>query len=205
MSIQKLFQHFDAKTKLWIRVNEVKAQINELGCEDEIEFHFVDIEEAKVRGFLVRTGEKSLLPYADPLLSDLKSDIYIAQSLPERWRRVVAVKELLHIIDMEQFTAQSREAVNDLLKNMALPSEVREYRASYLNDRLRLISAISILVPRHCREVLRALYQSNQVTVTEIALMAKIPNRFVPFLMSEEFEETFNQVHELDNYERPSD
>lgn len=193
MSIQKIFDHFDTKTKLWISVNEVKRQIIEQGCSDEITFHFVSIDEARVRGFLMRTGTAGVV-YGD---SDFFSDIYIAESLDEDWRRVVAVKELLHIIDTDEFTAQSHEAVDSLLENMALPSEVREYKASYLNDRIRLISAISILVPRQCRITLRELVASGSVTFSEIALVTRIPERFIPFLMGDEFEAHFNGVHQI--------
>ena len=94
MTIKAIFHHFDQKDRLWISVNEVKRQIMERGCPDHIEFHFVDIEEAKVRGFLVRTGSSGG-PYQNHLDNDFRSDIYIAKTLDEEWRRVVAVKELL--------------------------------------------------------------------------------------------------------------
>ena len=192
MSIKALFDHFDNKTSLYIDVNEVKSKIIECGYESEIYFHFVDINEARVRGYLQRTGTAGGV-YAE---STFRSDIYIAKTLDQAWRRVVAVKELLHIIDTEEFSAASHETVDALLENMAVPSEVREYRASYLNDRIRLMSAIAILVPAKCRELLRQCVTRGSLTNTEIQLFTKVPSRFVPYILKEEFEEDFATIHE---------
>ena len=168
-----------------------KRKIIEAGFEDEIYFHFVDINENRVRGFLQRVGTSSGV-YAG---STFRSDIYIAKSLGEAWRRVVAVKELLHIIDTEEFTASSHNAVDSLLKNMAVPLEVREYGASYFNDRIRLISAIAILVPFKCRKRLRECIAEGILTIAEVQLLTKIPSRFVPYILREEFEKDFASIH----------
>ena len=192
MTIKALFDHFDSKTSLWISVREVKRKIVESGCSDDIFFHFVDIKEARVRGYLHRKGTAGGV-YGE---STFRSDIYIARSLDEPWRRVVAVKELLHIIDTEEYTAASHETVEALLENMAIPSEVREYRASYLNDRIRIISAIAILVPAGCRTLLREHRAAGILTDSEIQLLAKIPSRFVPYVLREEFEKDFATIHE---------
>ena len=191
MSIKTLFDHFDNKTSLYIDVNEVKRKIIECGFESEIYFHFVNINEARVRGYLRRTGMAGG-PYTE---SSFRSDIYIARTLDQAWRRVVAVKELLHIIDTEEYTAASHETVDALLENMALPSEVRKYQASYLNDRIRLISAIAILVPVKCRAMLRECKARGIYTNAEIQLLTKIPSRFVPYILEEEFEEDFAAIH----------
>ena len=194
MIIRDIFEHFDKQNSLYISVNEVKRQIAERGVSDEILFHFVNIDEARLRGFLHRAGTPGGVYGTNPTF---RSDIYIARSLDRPWRRVAAVKELLHIVDVEDFTVSSHEAVDDLLSSMALPPEIREWNRPYTNDRVRLISAIAILVPRRCREILRNLVQRDIIPESLVAPLAVIPERFVSLILREEFEVDLETVHEV--------
>lgn len=194
MSLKKLFEIFDTYEILWIDINDIRDQIIDFGIQDEINFNFVKMDEAIVRGFLHRYTLPNGV-YTDP---KLVSDIYIAESLDENWQRVVAAKELLHILDNKETTAQSVEAVDALLDNLSLPPEVRQYTKSSLNDRARLISAIAILVPKECRTIIRRLYRDKKLNPNEISRFAKIPHRFTSMLINEEFEDTLAMIHEID-------
>jgi hypothetical protein len=195
MSLKKLFEIFDTYESLWIDINDIRDQIIDFGIQDEINFNFVRIDDQIVRGFLHRYTIPNGV-YEEP---KFVSDIYIAETLDENWQRVVAAKELLHILDTPNTTAQSISAVDALLDNLSLPPEVREYTNSSLNDRARLISAVAILVPKECRTIIRRLHSEKKLNLSDISQFAKIPHRFTNMIISEEFEDSMRLIHQVDD------
>jgi hypothetical protein len=186
MSLKQLFEIYDCYETLCIEINDIRDQILEFGVQDEINFHFVQMDEEIVRGFLHRYTVRDKV-YGEPKHI---SDIYIAESLDEDWKRVVAAKELLHILDTEKTSAQSVAAVDALLENLSLPPEVRGDSYSSVNDHVMLISAIAILVPKECRKIIRRLHSDNGLDLNTIAQFANIPHRFTNMLLSENFDAT---------------
>ncbi|KZY95083.1 MAG: hypothetical protein CL950_13330 [Erythrobacter sp.] len=195
MLIAALIQHFDAYTELHVDVNNVRDKLVELGVEDEITFHFPKMEPGRIRGLLDRWERPSGVYSADPTLV---ADIIIAADMGEEteyWQRLVAVKELLHLADCADLSAESAEAVNVLFRNFALPPELRYGKKplttntnSYLNDETRFYLALAVLVPLGCRVPLRQLYKAERLRAAEIADLAKIPERFIPEVMGDHFD-----------------
>jgi hypothetical protein len=182
--LTKLLDHFDSYESLHIEVNSVRDQLIDLGVQDEIRFHFVDIKSEILRGLIYRYS-KHRVPYGDPILC---SEICIAKSLPNEWRRLVAVKELLHITDTPNEAADSEQEVDKLIERMSLPFEVMEETRVSTNDKLHLLPALSILVPKACREILREQFARNHITRADIANMAQIPERYVRIVIDDWFE-----------------
>lgn len=184
MHLNDLLDHFDNYTRLHISVNFVRDQLIDMGVQDEIRFHFVSIDHDILRGLLFRYNRHAVV-YGDPIRC---SEVCIAESLPVEWRRVVAVKELLHITDTPEETAESEIAVDKLIERMALPMEVREETRSSLNDRTHIIPALAILVPKQCRMLLREMHKEGKITPLAVAHMAKIPERYGDLILSEDFD-----------------
>jgi hypothetical protein len=184
MLLRKLLDHFDHYTKLHVEVNTVLEHLVDLGIQDEIRFHLVDIDESILRGLLFRYSKHDV-PYGDPILC---SEICIAKSLTYEWRRVVAVKELLHITDTEAETAESEKAVDKLVEHLAMPTDVREATRSSFNDRTHIIPALAVLVPKECRGILQNMLISQKITLAEAAKMARIPERYIELVLSDEFD-----------------
>jgi len=193
MLIANLIRYFDERTQLHIDVNDVRDKLVELGVEDEITFHFPDMDPGKIRGMLDR-WERPNGVYADPVSV---ADIIIASDMgdeDECWKRLVAVKELLHLADCINVSAESEDAVNILFHNFSLPPELRysqphgaKNTKSYLNDNTRFYLALAVLVPKGCRDILRPFY-GHQLKDTTIADFARIPERYVSEIMSENFD-----------------
>lgn len=194
MLVKQLLGHFDKYESLHIDVNDLRDQLIERGIQDEIKFHFVNMETSKIRGILHRYT-RSPRPYAEPVLC---SDIIISEDMGdenEAWQRLVAVKELLHISDCERLSAESQEAVDHIFEKFALPPELRlptdkkgAVKSSYLNDEVTIYFALAVLVPKRFREKFRPLYGSK-LSDREIAEIAKIPSRYVPHIMQHRFED----------------
>lgn len=184
MHLSRLLDHFDTYTRLHISVNTIRDQLIDLGIQDEIRFHFVDINAEALRGLLFRYT-KHAAPYSEPVRC---SEVCIAETLPLEWRRLVAVKELLHITDTEEETAQSEAAVDRLIENLSLPMDIQHETRSSLNDRTHIIPALAVLVPKECRRILRRLHAEEIIRPTDVANIARIPDRYAETVISEEFE-----------------
>lgn len=190
MLVKKLLHHFDQRTTLRVDVNEVHEQLLNLGVEDTIKFHFTSMDAGMIRGMLDR-WEGLAPPYGDPAVH---SDIIIASDMGKEddyWKRLVAVKELLHVADCSELSAESEAAVNVLFANFALPPELRAANGtqtrSYANDQMRFYLAMAVLVPKKCRENLRPLYP-HTLNDANIAEIAEIPERYIPVIMGTHFE-----------------
>jgi hypothetical protein len=194
--VTKLLDHFDSYTRMHIDVNDVRDQLVDMGVQDEIRFHFVKMDARKIRGIIYRYSRRAAA-YGNPIFC---SEIVISSDMgdeDEYWKRLVAVKELLHVADCTKISAESEDSVNIIFKNFSLPPELRndlhngaKITASYLNDRIRIYLALAILIPEGCRGPLRELYTAGQLSVREIADIAKIPERYVPVVMDAGFEKS---------------
>lgn len=196
MHLNSLLDHFDSYTRLHIGVNIIRDQLVDLGIQDEIRFHFVDIDAGALRGLLFRHTRHST-PYGEPLRC---SDVCIATSLSPEWKRLVAVKELLHITDTAEETAQSEAAVDRLIENLSLPMDIQQETRSSLNDRTHIIPALAVLVPKECRKILRSLRQQERITATDVATIARIPDRYAEFVISDEFDNLVESIRGINGH-----
>lgn len=209
MLIAKLIKHFDERTELHIDVDDVRDKLKELGVEDEITFHFPEMDAGKIRGMLDR-WERPNGVYAETVTV---ADIIIASDMgseDDYWKRLVAVKELLHLADCADLSAESEEAVNALFHNFALPPELRyspsdgaKNTKSYLNDSTRFYLALAVLVPKQCRDALRPFYPEKLKDST-IADFARIPERYVSEIMNETFDQVIKTFLEWEAQEQPA-
>lgn len=198
MFVQRLLDHFDTYELLHIDVNDVRDQLVEMGVQDEIGFHFVKMDHGRIRGILYRYTKHGA-PYSAPIFC---SEVIIANDMgdeDEAWKRLVAVKELLHIADCVNLTAQSEEAVRILFQKFALPPELRYQQhsglpnsKSFMNDQIRIYLALAILIPEGCRAPLRALYAADKLSAREIAEIALVPVRYIDVVMDPAFEISIN-------------
>jgi len=199
MLLDRLLDHFDRVSRLHIDVNDVRDQLIAMGVQDEINFHFVKMDASKIRGLLYRY-ERHDAPYGLP---KFVSEILIPQDMGEEaeaWQRLVAVKEMLHITDSDELCAMSEQAVDNLFDQFSLPPELRNgldsggVGKSFLNDRVRIYAALAVLLPAICRDKLRPLYESGRLTSREIAEIAKLPVRYIPVVMEENFSDFIGTI-----------
>lgn len=184
--------HFDSYENLHVEINDIRDQIIAIGIQDEIRFHYVDIDPKILRGLLYRYT-KHHRSYGDPILC---SEICISQHMDHDWQRLVAAKELIHITDTPDKSAQSEQAVEKLIERLSYPLEITLETESSKSDEFALIPALAVLVPKDCRILLRKLHSANTITNVDIAKMAQIPSRYVDVILEEWFDEFVDKVVE---------
>ena len=209
MLVSRLLDAFDKYTTLPIDVNDVRDKLVAMGVQDHIRFHFVKMDKDKIRGLLFRYSVHRK-PYD---VTMLWSDIVIASKMGEEaeaWKRLVAVKELLHITDCDKLSASTPEVVDYIFDQFAVPPELRNgsmekgEAAAFLNDRVRIYFALAVLMPTLFREKLRPLWRAKQLTSREIAEIAKVPVRYVPFVMEEHFDDMIGTFLHWEQTEQPA-
>jgi hypothetical protein len=196
MTIQKIFEYFDEKIELPVDVSEVEQQLLKHADAHTVVYHFVELNKDKLRAFV------HISQLEDEADAKKTANVYLCENL-EEWERLAAVKELLHIIDLGEYTAESRQAVSSLFTAMALhkvtdvfvhPSE--NDANSVANDKRRIFSAINILVPKRCRELLRTACIDGKLNEDTAAELAGVPITFMKYILDPGFEKTIKDVHE---------
>ena len=185
--IREILQHFNDTDSLPVFVDDVREHLVKIGHDDEITFHLVDMNPDIVRGVLYSYHRADGL-YSPPVTC---AEICIAKDQPPHWMRLVAIKEMLHTVDCEAMTASEEDTVLSLLEALALPAEIRpeNQRKSYVNDKTRIYLALAVMLPKPFREKFRALTVENVLTHLDIARISGIPARFIPAILSYDFEE----------------
>lgn len=194
MQLKRLLDHFDTYERLHIEVDDVRDQLIETGVQDEILFHFVDIDASILRGLIYRYTKRDSVYGVDPKLC---SQICIAESLPYEWRRLVAVKELIHITDTPQETAESEQAVEKLIERLSYPLDIALETNSSKNDKMNILPALAVLVPLECRKLVRTMHKANVATNLDIAKMAQIPPRYIDVILEDWFDDLIEGIKNL--------
>lgn len=185
--ISAILDHFDEFDALPIRVEDVRAHLTKIGPDDEITFHFVDMDADLIRG-VAHSYVRHNGVYGDPINC---TEVCIAKEQPQHWRRIVAIKEMLHVIDGEAMTANKQETVEFLFEALALPPEVRpeNHKKSYVNDKTRIYLALAVMVPKPFRDLFRTLVEQKALTNIDIARVTGVPARFIPLVLLDKFEQ----------------
>ncbi|MFC5373221.1 hypothetical protein ACFPIF_11685 [Brevundimonas faecalis] len=194
MSAYKLVQKFEDRADFPVRLDEVRDAVVQLGGSDVIQFKSVDIDKDTLKGICYRYR-----PIAQPYAREEEwVDIIYAESLSEEWRRIVVTKELIHVLDKDGHRITTDHQLDDLVRRMARRPELRDgFSAAETSDRVGLFQALGILFPFEARRLIKPKYDLGHISDEMIAHRAAIPLSFVPFVMSDEWADTYDFLMKL--------
>lgn len=183
-----VFQHFSCHTVLPIKINDVRDHVLEAGVVDVIAFSEVSIDAGIIGGICRVYTEK-------PAYSSERTvaQIYFAGGLQLPERRMIVCKELLHLLDGHEETAQTREEVDRLIEEIVLPLDVRGSLPS-VSDHLGILRALTILLPRDSLDILRPKVAGGQLSAEDIAKIALIPESYVRVALSPAWERVVESI-----------
>jgi hypothetical protein len=180
-----IFRHFAGRTRLPVKIDEIADWIKTAGFANEILYHPMDMSPAVVSG-LVR-----VIKYRPPYAIDdvVRADIPFSTQLPEPNQRVVGAKELIHILDKDEYVAASYEAVGTLISEIVIPVElsadIPRVTGMGLWDHSGILTALAVLLPPAAREVLIELRQKGHIGNKEAAALANLPEEYMNFLLGD--------------------
>jgi hypothetical protein len=184
-TIHDLIDFFSSFTVLPIDPDDVADQIKSYGIKDEIEFVWVSLDVLIIRGALHHHISRPGL-YADPVVC---ADIYIDKDQPSDWRRLVAIKELLHLFDHSKnqtATAFDCEKLIDGLASIRSAKSFLDVKALQAwADYLMLYYAISVAFPEAVRELFYDDYKAGHISVADVRHRIDLPEEVIRLVMSD--------------------
>ncbi|MEQ1887163.1 MAG: hypothetical protein ABL967_19025 [Bryobacteraceae bacterium] len=187
--IKQLIAHFSDFTKLPVNISTVVEAIRESGVTDEINFFAPEIDGGIVRGFFHR---RRILgkPYGDDV--DI-TDIYYSNGSKAHWINLVCCKELMHLFDETPVLASTKEKVSTLITDIVVPSDI-SCSAPGISDHVTIFWALALLFPWDARELLIEPLKAGKLNTLDIAKMARLPHRYIGFLMSDNWARLYNTI-----------
>ncbi len=174
-------------------MNDVLSALKAGGCEDDIEFIGVDFDteilQGKIKVFHKRNGV-----YGAEVTRCV--NIYYHRGHDPNWQRLIACKELLHVLDPASAHTNTVKDIELLAEKIGLPPEMQDPAGDGLDanvDRLAEWRAAALLLPLAARELLMPAFKEGKISLAQIAILADIPRKYVAFVMTD----TWPTVHEL--------
>lgn len=179
MTIMAIADFFCAHPTLPIPVDSVLEWIRANTDHKMIELHAVRRDHKAFRGgfrrkTIIRPGA---LPYQEDF--DILTQIFYGEDLDDDWKRLVIVKEALHVFDGPNECVTTPEALRQLIPGII----TRELQGApflpALNDRYGALRAMAVLMPETVRPRLAAAVEEGSRTVEEVAVYTRLPETYV--------------------------
>lgn len=178
MTLVALADSFCNEDSLPILVNDVLSWIRDNTDHKIIELHSVKRAHRAFRGAFKRTAITIGGVYSAE--TEIHVQILYGEDLPPEWKRLVIVKEALHIFDPQDSRVDTPEDLRRLIPAIISP-ELKQTPTFMpaLNDQLGTFKAMSILLPRVARGKLAAAVADGSRTVEEVASYVRLPEPYV--------------------------
>ena len=170
-----IYEFFAAYTRLPVRLRDVRDFILERGIVSRIERYKVDIDTSILQGGMNLYHEIAP-PYVQP---PLIARIAYPKDASVGVRRLVQVKEMLHILDPVEARSQDRESVSRFISDLLIKEAGLIAGLPALYDHAGIINALRILMPSGVLDEIRTPYESGLISIEQIAEEAKIPPVYV--------------------------
>jgi hypothetical protein len=197
MSVRNLIEYYANDTCLHVPVRKIRDHmIQRLGIKDRILFVGVEIDVNVLRAFIHAYKEKEIKGSA--LRPMACADIHYDRRQPIEWQRLVCCKELLHLMDPADYKIKTPEHVKKQIERIALPPGMETIRTDGMRvwgDRLADLQAIALLFPMAARQVL--MEKVDQIGPENIARIAKLPEKYVRWVMSPQWDEMYPTILQL--------
>ena len=177
MTFRALADSFSDADEFPIRVDDVLGWIRDHTDHKEITLHGVQRGSRAYRGAFRRKAIPQGPPYSHDF--EIFTDILYGLDLDEPWKRLVIVKEALHVFDGGDFRVDNPEKLKKLVPSV-ISSDLRG--ASFLpgiNDRFGALRAMAVLLPTEARRKFAILIEDGSRTVEEIAQFVRLPEFYV--------------------------
>ncbi|MDF3154769.1 hypothetical protein P3C58_22575 [Mesorhizobium sp. XAP10] len=177
MTFRALADSFSKVENLPIRVDDVLLWIREKTDHCDITLHGVQRGHKAYRGAFRRKAVPAGQPYSGEF--DIITQILYGEDLDEDWKRLVIVKEALHVFDVQGARVDHPDKLRKLIPAI-ISSELRG--APFLpaiNDSFGPLKAMAVLLPASARHKLAAAIEAGTRSAEEVAQFVKLPEYYV--------------------------
>ena len=175
MSYPALVKAFANLDQLPIPVDMVLHWIRTHTDHRDIRLYPVARHKKAFRGAFRRLGISKGPMYSHDY--DIVCQVLYGEDLPAEWKRLVIVKEVLHIFDDHH--VNTPEAVRKLIPAVITPELKTPPFGPAIDDYLGAYRAMAVLLPRAARRRLKAAVDGGTRTSTEVADYVQLPDYYV--------------------------
>ncbi len=180
MTYKALVDYFCDEKDLPVHVNQVLGWIRENTDHKNITLHGVDRDKKSFRGGFRRRAVNIGRPYSQD--SDdivIYTDVLYGSDLPDEWKRLVIVKEVIHVFDGPGVRVDSPEKLNKLIPDIIAKQLGTPVFEPALNDRLGAFRAMAVLLPPPLRDRMKEAVASDSRSISEVASFCQLPEAYV--------------------------
>jgi hypothetical protein len=176
MTFRALVEHFARVEELPIRVSDVLDWIRANTDHKDFTLHAVERQHRAFRGAFRRMAVPNGKLYSHEV--DIITQVLYGQDLDDDWKRLVIVKEALHVFEPPGSQTNTPEGVRKLIAQVISP-DLRSTFMAALDDHLGAYRAMAVLLPRKARTKLKAAVASGTRTTSEVARYVRLPDFYV--------------------------
>lgn len=184
-----IYEYFACFTKLPVRLDDIIEQALEYGVVDEFQFIPVDIDPEKLLGMLREFEQTD----ADGNKRKIAQIFWSINFDDEPNLRLICCKEILHVFDNDKDTARTAAAVGSLIDQIMVPPS-SGITASAMSDKIGMLNALKILLPRDALEILKPKVESGGISVEDVARLADIPEPYARLALSDIWQEIVDRI-----------
>lgn len=191
MSAGKLIKLFATRTEVPIDIDgDVIPAVQSLGFSGELYWFYAEMDSSVLRGSLVQWE----YPASEngPMIQ--VAEITVADDQTEDWRRMIACKEMIHLLDKPGERVNTTEDFDRLIERLSLPADMQDFKQDglqVLTDRMAVTEALAVLFPLAARNELYKPFKDGKLALADIARIVNIPQRYVALAMHESWESLY--------------
>lgn len=187
--LKKLIMHCGQNNEFPIEIEQIKQWIIKENYQEKILFYKTDLDTNILKGSISRYINSK--PYdTDP---ERVSIIQYSKKLSNCWARLVCCKEMMHIFDSRECNTFTLEEINNLTFKLCTPLSGNSDKA-VIADHIAVIPALMALAPIKIIDQLKESYKNEIKTDYDIASFFRIPQFWVPFIMSDQYKDLAESI-----------
>ncbi|MBB4184896.1 hypothetical protein GGE07_001525 [Sinorhizobium terangae] len=176
-SYKALVDSFSAEVQLPVHVNQVLAWIRENTDHKNIALHGVDRGSKSFRGAFRRRAINTGGVYSQEY--DIYTDIFYGLDLEDDWKRLVIVKEVIHVFDANGSCVDTPEKLARLIPSIITNQLSGSPFEPALNDHFGPFRAMAVLLPAPLRQRMKESIDNGSRTIEEVAAFCHLPLPYV--------------------------
>lgn len=185
MTYKALVDSFCEEVDLPVHVNQVLSWVRENTDHKIIKLHGVNRNSQSFRGGFRRKAINVGVAYSqNPEDIEIHTDILFGNDLHDDWKRLVIVKEVMHVFDGPEACVDTPEKLAQLIPNIITMQLTGAPFIPALNDHFGAFRAMAVLLPKPMRQRLKDAIDSGDRTVEEVAQFCQLPEAYVDIWIS---------------------
>ena len=193
--LPELIEYASQTAAFPVKIESVKNWFINNGYQEKINILEVDMPSDVCAAIFERRNDVAM-PYSEvPRVTN----ILLSNELNECWRRLIACKELIHLMDANGNRANSREQIKTLINEIITFANnnfrpIGSMSPACTADLMAMERALYLLAPASAIDQIKPHYESGTIDNMDIALFFKIPVVTVDHIMSDQYADAYTRA-----------